>query len=188
MRARRQHGFTLTELMIAVAIVAVLASLAVTLLRTNPQPVDVAAQISSKLAETSRKAVTYAAVRSDVAAALGSKARTRAELVASSNGVTMTLYVLQEDAAPAVSASWLELSSVKLDSHIVLAGYTTSAVLTSGGAPAITVGSAGTFDVMCVPDGTCEGMTIYLTDMKGVRKARVVVLPLGGAPMTFDTW
>jgi prepilin-type N-terminal cleavage/methylation domain-containing protein len=188
LRRDRRRGFTLTEIMVTLAIVGVLAALAVTLLRPDPQPLDIASQVSSKLAETSRKAISGGGVRSGVVAALGSKARARAVFASTPAGVTLTVDRLEEDPAPATSASWIELSSVTLHPSITLVGYTPSAVLADGGTPAVSVASAGSLELRCNPDGTCDATTLYLSDRKGVRRARVVVLPLGGTPMTFDRW
>lgn len=185
---RRSRGFTLTELMITLAIVGVLSFVAMTLLRSNPQPADIASQVSNKLAETSRKAVAGGGVRSEVVTALGSRARTRAVFTPTSAGLNITIDRLEEDPPPATSANWIELSSTTLHPSVRLAGYTASAILTSGGTPAVTVANGTSFEMTCNPDGTCSGITIYLDAAKGVRKARVVVLPLGGTPMTFDRW
>lgn len=182
------RGFTLTELLVTVAVIGVLVALGVTYLRAAPAPVDVASQVSSKLAETSRKAVAYGAVRGDVAAALGSRARTRALFTVTTDGVTVTVDRLEEAPPPSTAASWVELSSTRLHRSVTLAGYTPAAVLTGGAAPTIAVGTTGTFEVRCNPDGTCSGITLYLVSQKGTRRARVVVLPLGGTPMTFESW
>ena len=48
---RRPRGFTLTELLVVVAIVGVLATLGTALLYSNPRPVDAASQVSSKLVD-----------------------------------------------------------------------------------------------------------------------------------------
>lgn len=185
---KRARGFTLTELMLVVAIVGVLAALGTAMLRSTPRASDGASQISSKLAETSRKAVAGGAVRGEVAAALGSTARTRARFDVTSGGVVVTVERLEEDPAPATSASWVALSSITLHQVLRLAGYTPTADLTGGGTPTVPLGTGGSFEVQCHPGGTCDGVTIYLTDAKGRSKARIVVLPLGGTPMTFDRW
>jgi prepilin-type N-terminal cleavage/methylation domain-containing protein len=186
--ARRQRGFTLTELLVTLALVGVLTTLAVAVVRSSPQPVDVASQVSSKLAETSRKAITYGSVRGDVAAALGSKARTRAVFIVSPTGVAIGIDRLEEDAFPAASAQWIPMSTTTVHRDVVLRGYTTAAMLSNGTNPAVTVGSTGQFEVYCRPDGTCDGITIYLASKNGAKKARVVMLPLGGTPMTFPSW
>lgn len=189
MTARRQHGFTLTELLVVVALVGVLATLGVSLLRGNPRPVDAAAQVSSKLAEASRKAVAAGAVRGDVAAALGSTARTRVRFAVTSAAVTLTLQRLVEDAAPAVTATWEDLSVATLPGSVVLAGYSPAADLAGGAAsPAVALGTGDSLEVRFNPDGTADGLTVYLAATRGPHRARVVVLPLGGTPMTFDRW
>ena len=184
----RRRGFTLTELLVTVAIIGVLATLGVTLLRANPRPVDVASQVSSRLAEVSRKAVAGGAVRADVAAALGSKARARAVFTVGTAAVTISVQRLEAAAAPSTTASWVELSATTLHRAVVMPGYTAAADLTGGGTPATALASGASFEVRCNPDGTCDGTTIYLQTANQQRKARVVVLPLGGTPMTFDAW
>ncbi len=186
--SRRQGGFTLSELLITVAIIGVLAVIGYSLLKSAPRPIDVASQVSSKLAETSRKAVTYGPVRGEVAAALGSTARTRAVFTLTSTGARISVQRLQEDLAPATTATWIEMSSAALNKAVLLSGYTTSANLTAGGAPAVPTTAGSTFEIHCFPDGTCDGTTIYLQSTNARRKAKVAVLPLGGTPMTFDVW
>lgn len=189
--ARRQGGFTLTELMIVVAIVGVLAALSISLLNNKPRPIDAASQVSSKLAETSRKAVAGGTVRGDVVQSLGSPARTRARFTIGTGNEVVTLSVqrLEEDPLPSATATWVELSSVALHGSIRLSGYTPSADLTGGAtAPTVALSGGSSLEVRCNPDGTCDGITIYLASADGRRKARLVVLPLGGTPMTFDGW
>ncbi|HUQ02362.1 MAG TPA: type II secretion system protein [Kofleriaceae bacterium] len=188
MSATRERGFTLTELLITVALIGVLTTLAVAVVRSSPQPVDVASQVSSKLAETSRKAITYGSVRGDVAAALGSKSRTRAVFTSSATGVTIGIDRLEEAAFPSASATWIPMSTARVHRDVTLRGYTASAMLSNGTTPAVTLGTTGRFEVYCRPDGTCDGITIYLVNKNGAKKARVVMLPLGGTPMTFPSW
>ena len=190
---RPPRGFTLTELLIVVAIIGVLVTLGVALLNPNPRPMDAASQVSAKLAETSRRATSGGSVRGNVAANLGSTARTRARFTigtgASADLVRMSVQRLEEDPAPAATASWVETSAITLHKSIRLAGYTASADLNGGAtAPAVALGPGDSLEVRCHPGGTCDGITIYLTDARARRKARIVVLPLGGTPMTFERW
>jgi prepilin-type N-terminal cleavage/methylation domain-containing protein len=189
MMRRPARGFTLTELLVVVAIVGILTTLGVALLNNTPRPVDAASQVSSKLAETSRKATSGGVVRGNVAAALGSTARTRARFTIAGNVVSISVQRLEEDPMPLATATWVELSNITLHQSIRLAGYTPSADLTGGAiAPAVALSNGDSLEVRCHPGGSCDGITIYLTDAKARRKARIVVLPLGGTPMTFDAW
>ena len=86
--------------------------------------------MSSKLSEASRKAVGAGSVRADVAAALGSIARTRVRFTITDNIVGLSLQRLEEDPSPATTASWVELSSVTLHRTVRLAGYSAAADLT----------------------------------------------------------
>ena len=188
-RPARAAGFTLTELMIVVALVGVLTTLGIYLMRAKPRASDVASQLSSKIAEASRKAVATGAVRSDVATALASTARTRAVISVAARGGTIALERLEEDPAPADTASWVTLSVETLHPSITISGYKASADLTGGAtAPDVALAAGASLEVRCYPDGRCDGMTIYLASDGGRRKARVVVMPLGGSPATFATW
>ena len=130
----RQGGFTLTELIIVVAIIGVLVTLSVSLLKAKPRAIDLALDVSTRLAEASRKAVAAGAVRSDVALAQASAARTHVIItVGDGGGGTLTTERLEEDDLPSSAATWLELVTMSLPKSIRVAGVRASADLSGLG-------------------------------------------------------
>jgi prepilin-type N-terminal cleavage/methylation domain-containing protein len=183
MTARRgQGGFTLTEMMVVIAMIAVLATLAVSNFDTAPRAGDAATTMAGLIRETARKSVEGSSVRDDVVAGYGT-ARTRL-VITNGDQITFSVEKLVEDTGGGSSADWVVLGTRTLPKGLAAPGYTDQAVLDDGGAPANTL---GTTEIHCYPDGVCDGATVYFEGRRGDR-ARVAVLPLGGAPVTYRTW
>ncbi len=183
-----RRAFTLVELLIVVAMVGVLVVAAWSYLRPDPRPIDAADQLSTMVSEASRRAVSGGAVRANVATALGVTARTRI-IIEGGSPVILSLERLEEDPTPtSTSASWIELRRVALSKQIVLAGYTDTPTVSGTTGPDTALGSGATKEIYCSANGRCTGVMVYFSAAHGPRRARMVLLPLGGSPITFASW
>jgi len=190
-RARRaEGGFNLTELMATVAIVGILSTGAMVTLRRPEDPGHGAIRVANALRECARLAVARGPVRSDVALALGSAARARLVVrpEAGSAAQNVAVEVLEEDDEPSTGASWGPASRFRFSGRIRVAGYRTAGELTAGLGPEVAIGSTEVV-TECLPNGSTDPMTFYLDgDGSASERARVVVLPLRGEPVTMDGW
>jgi prepilin-type N-terminal cleavage/methylation domain-containing protein len=181
-----RRGFTLVEMMVVVAIVAVLTTLATATLRSNERPVDVATKISNLIQSGSRTAVRHGVVRADVVASEGGLKR-RARIVASASPrVTFYVQVLAEDPTP----TWHTLATYTVPKGITVDGYAPAV-----GDYATLAGSLSTdwsaFSVNFEPSGSSNSVTLFLSAQQGAaqdRRARLSVLPLGTATFVRTGW
>jgi prepilin-type N-terminal cleavage/methylation domain-containing protein len=184
----RQAGFTLTELMTVVAIIALLSTIAWGSLRSDPRPGDVASTAANMIREAARKAAQSGAVRSDVAAALGSTARTRIRIFTASGTQNLAVDRLVENALPSNGATWVETTRYPMPRNNVISGWRSTADLDGGVGPLVVLGPGDTVLIYCLPAGRCDAATLYFAHSFTTKKARTVMMPLGGSPAVFTTW
>ena len=186
---RHQAGFTLTELMVVVAIIGILVTMALVYMRPRVRPIDVATRFGDLVHEASRRAVALGPVRDDVVKQLQSRARTQILATQAGTTVTFTLYRFQEDPPPATSGQWIALETYTTDSH----------VLPDSWAPGVGTYAAlspttdwSTFSSQCRPDGICDPRTLFfqaaIASPTYEQFARISIMPLGGAVTTSPDW
>jgi prepilin-type N-terminal cleavage/methylation domain-containing protein len=182
MNKRGQAGFTLVEMMVVVAILIVLTTLAGVTVRSGSKPVDVAHGLSNLLDQASRDAVRYGMVRADVATTLGSKSRTR---VRGTAGPTFIAEVLIEDP----TAAWHEIGRYTVPTSVTADGFATI-VGTRTEVGTLTTDWSD-YLVSCFPNGNCTSSTAFFSTTTGPeydRQARVSTLPIGGSTYVRKSW
>lgn len=182
-----ERGFTLVEVMIVVAILAILASLVAVSVKPRTTAVDIGHRFRALVDQASRDAVRAGAVRADVATALGTRART--QVIAAENAGTVSFYVqrLVEDAPPATTASWETVDAFSLPSWVRAAAYAQTVGTYTATAH---VTDWSTFAINCFPDGSCDRKTVFFESSTGeawTRRSRVAVLP-AAAPHVISKW
>jgi prepilin-type N-terminal cleavage/methylation domain-containing protein len=190
-RRAPQAGFTLTEMMMVVVIIGVLAALSYNLISPYVDPIDTAERTSMLMRETARRASESGPVRSDVVTALGlapKPPRTRLHVIAGSPR-TIAVERLTEDPLPAHTASWAQVQSMQVPAEVTLKGWRQTSDLAGGVGPAVVLGPSDEVVIQCYPSSTCDPATLYFDVTSGSSDpARVVLMPLGGAPVTYESW
>jgi prepilin-type N-terminal cleavage/methylation domain-containing protein len=187
--AQRQAGFTLTELLVVVAIVGVLVTMAIVYMRPRIRPIDVATRIGDLVREGNRRAVALGPVRAEVAVALGSKART--QIVGSRQGanIVFTLFRLEEAPQPAVNGVWLPIEFYVVDAKVNAVQWAPD--VGDQTMPGLTA-DWDTFVTQCRPDGTCDPRTLFFQSAIPVpayeELAKMSIMQLGGAINLRTDW
>lgn len=185
---RRNHGFTLTELMISIAIIGVLIAMIMVMINPTPTPRDVSQRVADLVREGSREAVNFGPVRPNVLAANATLTKARACVVGGVDGTgatTFTLQLLQEAATVTQTTySWTSQSTFTVPKTISSVAYAASVGNYAGVTP---LTSWASFKLCCYADGTCDPYTAFFQNTRasgGVNyQARVSVLPIGAQPI-----
>jgi hypothetical protein len=180
---------TLVELLMVIAIVSVLASMAVVYMTPQITALDVANRVGDLVREANRRAVALGPVRAAVALNIGTKARTRVRGIASGPRPTFVLERLQEDPAPAITAAWIAVVQYTVAKEVIGESWGSGV----GSHAALSRSTDWTtFEARCYPDGTCDPHTLFFEaaapGAASERHARISIMPLGGAIMTRRDW
>jgi type IV pilus assembly protein PilA len=183
-RLQGQRGFTLTEMMVVTAIIAVLAALAVPMLRQTSDVETVSRATASLIGEGARVAIQRGPVAASVVTAEGGNpSRTRIR-IALSNPDVVVVEVRVETSA--TTSSWELMQTYTLPTTTEVVGSDPSANLNGG----VTAPSSTSQIVIgCDSTGRCNGTTVYTEERYGTsERHRIVVLPLSSAPEVLPGW
>lgn len=179
MTRRPSRGFTLIEMMVVVAIIAIMAAIAMVYLNTKLRPVDAAQRLNNLVRSASRQAAQYGPLLESTVTAQGSGRRTRITV----SGSTFTLQRLVESP----SVAWVDVETLTLPSEITLDSFALTAGAYGDVSPSTTWSN---FVISCFPNGNCTSASVFFAANHGStrnRKARIAVLPLA-APYVVRGW